>query len=170
MSPDEKRVPVRFSGRALFAGAISTFALMTLFLMLAGGLGLWNFDFLEVYLMGPAFWTFASVAWLLSLYAGSFVSSSLEQSLTEREGGVHGFLVWSVVVVLGYFMVSYMEGNIFYALSQSVASPILLGMFICNLVAMGISIMGGMNGATHVPKVRSQTREDAKLKHAYHNT
>lgn len=140
--------PSRLSARAVTAGVFSTFALMILFMSLAGGLGLWRFDLFELPQLGTGFWILAFAGWIVSIFASSYIASVVGRAKSPWQGALYGFITWSVACVLGCLLLAIAAGKIFGGILSGETTPAMLwGMFIGDVLAIGAAVLGGIQGA-----------------------
>jgi len=94
----------RISWGSVFAGLITVIAISILLSILGSSIGLFMFDPTDSHPMSGigttmGIWTVVSL--LLSLAAGGFVAGKLSAS----DGMIHGFLVWSLTLIVGIVFV-----------------------------------------------------------------
>lgn len=158
----------RLSIRAIFSAVFSTFAVMSLLMLLTGVFRLWMFD---SYIQRESFiaWTVAFTAWAFSTYVGGYIASIVSRSVTERDGKLHGFITWATVSILGCLLFGFMTFDPFESLQ--LAPPfLLLGVFLAGAFALGTALLGGMKGAQSEKRLISQEEKkalDQKLEPAF---
>src|SRR5262245_40612816 len=96
----EDVLPVRsrVSWGAIVAGAVVTLALLFLFTMLGLAVGLTAFDQSSdrnAISVGAAVW--ATIATLIALFVGGYVTSQLAVGENKMEAGIYGVILWGVV-------------------------------------------------------------------------
>ncbi|MBK8204954.1 MAG: hypothetical protein IPK68_22520 [Bdellovibrionales bacterium] len=158
----------RLSARAIVAGTLSTFALMILLMILAGGFGLWTFNFSELSQASTAFWVWAFVAWTISLYISGYVASISSRSITRRDGALHGFITWASACVLGCLFLAVAAGSMLATMTPTM----FWGSFLGDAIALGAAVLGGIQGSRG--ELQAEDREekeivahDAKLRPAF---
>lgn len=174
MTISQADFPSRLSFRAIVAGSLSTFALMMLFLTLGGGLGLWNLDLSELPRQGAGFWIWAFASWIVSLFISSYVAASASRSVKDRDGALHGFIIWAASCVLGCALLAVTTGKIFGGLPGNVTSPMIFAVFVGDLIALGAALFGGIKGASYESQFKPteekrKTTEGRKFEQAFAN-
>jgi hypothetical protein len=159
----------RLSSRAVVGGTLSALSIMLLLMMLAGGLRLWQFNLYELTTLGAGFWVWASASWVLSLYISGYLSSMASRSITARDGILHGVVTWASASVFGCIFLAIVTNKI---INGEMSQLIFWGAFIGNILAVGASIMGGVQGAhdeseAEVVEDQIRTSEEGRLQHAY---
>ncbi len=141
--------PSRLSARAITAGVVCFFALMILFMTLAGGFGLWRFDIMELPELGPAFWMWTFVSWILSNYLSGYVAATAARSMKTRDGLLHGLVIWASVCVIGTLAIGVITGAIFNGILVPVTSTVMFwGAFIGDAMGLGAAMLGGLKAVT----------------------
>jgi hypothetical protein len=116
-------------------------------MLLAGGIGVWNFELSRIPLLGTACWLWAFFSWPLCMYGAGFLSSIVSRSSTQLDGALHGIVVWAASCFFATSFFLYFAGNLLEDLPANVASPILWGFMVADLTAFGAALAGGVNGA-----------------------
>jgi len=133
---------------AVVAGVFSVFALMILFMFLAGGFELWKFDLREIDRLGLGFWMWSFVAWAISNYFGAYTAGVAAPAKGSGNGMLHGFVVWAIASVVGMMFVGIITGSIFNGLLLPVTSDFILwGALVCDIIALGSAFRGGIGGS-----------------------
>lgn len=146
---NEEMSPVRrLSLRGVFAGVVTVYALMMLFMLMLGGFKLWTFDLREVPLILSRFWLWTLLFWVMSSFIGAYIAGYVAGSERALDGVIQGIVTWSSVVVIA--------ATAFGILSEAFASgylvPINSGamswvMFVFNFLALLSSLWGGWRGS-----------------------
>lgn len=152
----------RLSARAIIAGTLSTFALMILLMILAGGFGLWTFNLSELSQASTTFWVWAFLAWTISLYISGFVASISSRSVTRRDGALHGFITWASACVLGCIFLAVTAGSMF----TTMTIPQFWGSFVGDTIALGAAVLGGIQSSKG--ELKAEDREEKEF--AAHQT
>lgn len=133
--------PSRISARAVTAGVLMVFALMALFMSLAAAFNLWTYSFAEYASQNAGnLWTWTFVAWIISVFFGSYVAAVASRSSGSRDGYLHGATVWAASTVFGCTFLAFAIGS-FGTLSYA---P--WGAFIGNVLALVAGFFGGVSG------------------------
>ena len=165
----ERRIDLtsRIGARAVTAGVFVTISLETVLMFLAGGLGLWSMGILDaeaVRGLSMAFYVWAAVAWIVSVFAGAFVAATTSRSGLRRDGLLHGLATWAAACLTsGLLLCTWFMA----ALAVDIASvdavramggrAMLLGMFVADAAALAAALLGGVLGA------RSEVRLEARV-------
>lgn len=147
----------RLSARAIIAGTLSTFALMILLMILAGGFGLWTFNLSELSQASTAFWIWSFAAWTISLYISGFVASISSRSITRRDGALHGFVTWTSACVLGCLFLAVAAGGML----STMTIPQFWGSFVGDAIALSAAVLGGIQGSKR--ELKAEDREEKEF-------
>lgn len=157
--------PSRLSARAIVAGTISVYAVMILFMALAGALGLWRFEFAELPQAGAGFWIFAFLAWIVSLYISGYVAAIIGRAVNARDGAVHGFITWGSACVFGCGLLTLIAGRVFGGMLIEFTVGMYWGVFIGDLLAVGAAIYGGVRASRIEAKVEQAEEKEWAATH-----
>jgi hypothetical protein len=126
----------RISLRAVFAGTIITFASMSLLMTLGAALGFWNFKFSEFSTLGTGFWSFAFLAWVLSISVGSYVSSVASRSHSKMSGRLNGVTTWATSCIVGCLFLAAVTGSAFNSMNMGSSTGFYWGAFFGDSLAL----------------------------------
>ena len=143
----------RLNTKAIVLSILSTFSLMILFMILAGGLNLWLFRFSELEYLENAFWIWSLLSWIASLGISTYLATLVSKSVDWQEGVLHGFFIWACTSVIGCLFIAALTGHM---LGRSLTPVFMWAAFIGDLFALGVSIAGGYLG--------SQTEDRLEIK------
>jgi hypothetical protein len=95
---------------AIFAGAVSAMALQLLFTLLGSSIGLGVFEPMRDADPIKNFGVGAAIIWslcaLVSLWFGGIVAGFFSNKVNHKSGGMHGLVVWCVVMVVSFGLVT----------------------------------------------------------------
>ncbi len=120
-----RKIPT-ISWAAVFAGSITAIAVATLLNLLGLGLGfavinpLTETNPLSGLGTGTAIWW--GVSNLIALFAGGMVAGRMAGYISKTDGGLHGFLCWSVYAAVSLFFLITTVGSIIAGITGTVSS------------------------------------------------
>jgi uncharacterized BrkB/YihY/UPF0761 family membrane protein len=141
--PDQEYFSRRLSAHSVIGGVLVIYASMSVLMALAGGLGLWEFDLHQISDLGTGFWAWALAAWILSVYAGGFLASTVSRSVDRRDGVIQGVVTWAAACVFGCLFLVYFTQAAEHVMSRGM----LWGAFLGDSLALGGAILGGLAGS-----------------------
>jgi hypothetical protein len=160
----------RISFRAVILGVVHSLALIMVFMALAAGFGLWNFDIHGYQIMRPTIWLFTYAATSISLFAGAYSGAIASRTTAPRDGRLTGFLIWSFVnVLICFFIYSQIVDFAIYDIDQSMYMAAFLGQCFAAIAAVAGGAMGAKSEGLFEERQLETKRvlERAKLNEAY---
>jgi hypothetical protein len=121
---------------------------MILFMTLAGGFNLWNFNLMKLSDLGMMFWMWTFFSWIISNYLSGYVAAKISKATKSGDGALHGLVIWASACVVGTLSVGVVTGTIFNGILIPISSStMLLGAFIGDSIGLLAALIGGVNGA-----------------------
>ncbi len=136
----------RISARAIVAGVLSSYAVFFLFMVLAAGFGLWHFRVSEVPQLGAGFNAWSLVFWIVSVFVGSAIAAMSAQTITAKDGILHGFVTWASAMVLGCVFMASLGAQAMGAMAAQIPRAVYVGAFFLTLGAALGAMIGGYVG------------------------
>jgi hypothetical protein len=133
----------RLSAHAVLSGVLVIYASMALLMALAGGLGLWEFNLRQLSDLGTGFWVWSIASWILCVFAGGFLASTVSRSVDRRDAVIQGVVTWAAACVFGCLFLAYSNQAAEHIMSRGM----LMGGFFGDSLALGTAILGGIAGS-----------------------
>jgi len=140
----------RLSMRAVIFANFTTFATLTLLMLLAGGFGLWTFTISELSFVGASFWVWGFIAWAISVGLSSFLAASTGRATTRLDGILYGVTSWATTCVLLNLFLWTFSGQI---LGREMTPLFMWGAFIADAIVLGSAVYGGITGSEKEMKI-----------------
>jgi hypothetical protein len=126
----------------VIAGIMLTLASMFFFMSLAAALGIWTYRPEELPMLGPKFWTVASLAWTASVFLGTFLAAMSTRSKEFKDGLLNAITTWAGSYLLfGGIALSIVESN----LNALLGAPT-VGLFWHGFLGDVMALCGGVSG------------------------
>jgi magnesium-transporting ATPase (P-type) len=155
----------RISIRAIFAGTVFTFATLILLMTFGAALGFWNFKLSEISTLGGGFWTFAFLAWIVSIFLGSYVSAVAARSQSTIDGRLNALTAWASSCVFGCLFLAVATGSAFTSMNMGTPTSMYWGALIGDVLALAGSLLAGTLAAriySDSPEYRKEKTESRK--------
>jgi hypothetical protein len=133
----------RFSAHAVIGGVLAIYASMVVLMSLAGGFGLWEFNLHQLSDLGTGFWVWALTSWVICVYAGGFLASTISRFTDRRDGVIQGVVIWAAACVSGCLFLAYTTQTAEHVMSRGM----LWGGFLGDSLALVAAILGGIAGS-----------------------
>jgi hypothetical protein len=158
----------RISPFPIIAGIMLTLASMYLFMSFAAAMGVWSYQFYEIPLLGPKFWTVASISWTTSVFIGALVSVLASGSRDMRNGILNALTTWSGGYLLfGGIALTMADTNLSDLLGLPVVGLFWHG-FLGDAAALAAGVLGGVLGVLYERQSeKAKTSEKSFVEPAY---
>jgi hypothetical protein len=131
---------------SVVAGVMLTLAIMFFSMSLAAALGFWSYRPDELPLLGPKFWTVASIAWTVSVFVGSVWATMSSRSTEMKNGVLNAVTAWAGSYLLfGGIALTIADSNLRTLLGSPTIGLFWHG-FIGDAIALIAGIVGGVLG------------------------
>lgn len=137
----------RISVRAVTTGIMVTLTSMFILTSLIAAFGIWNFNLNDLIFASPTFWVTITLAWIVSMYAGGYVSAVAARSRSVVEGMLNAVAVCcGSYLAFGFAFLLFAPAALDNLLN-SASSQFYLRAFFGDAIAVAMGIYAGVVGA-----------------------